>query len=57
MLLGHSMGGWLAQIYAALFPDKVYDDDDYVNDDDDDDDDVNDDVDVDRGEQIIETMH
>ena len=55
MLLGHSMGGWLAQIYAALFPDKVYDDDDdYVNDDDDD---VNDDIDVDRGEQIIETMH
>jgi len=23
VLLGHSMGGWLAQIYAALFPDKV----------------------------------
>ena len=26
MLVGHSMGGWLAQIYAALFPDKVDDD-------------------------------
>jgi len=23
VLVGHSMGGWLAQIYAALFPDKV----------------------------------
>jgi len=23
VLLGHSMGGWLVQIYAALFPDKV----------------------------------
>ena len=23
VLLGHSQGGWLAQIYAAVFPDKV----------------------------------
>ena len=24
MLLGHSQGGWLAQIYAAVFPDNVH---------------------------------
>ena len=33
ILVGHSMGGWLAQIYAALFPDKVHDDDDNEDDD------------------------
>ena len=23
MLLGHSMGGWIAQLYAAVFPQQV----------------------------------
>ena len=43
VLLGHSMGGWLAQIYAALFPDKVnHNDDGDVDVDDGDDDDEGD---------------